>query len=151
MCGSCMKMKSISLGSVLLRRSSCDISDLFTFCCQKRRRLFPFCPFMGWGWVVRWQAVRSRGVVESLQSFGCPGGSMPLGVRFVSLLGDPWGRVEVCMAPLVTCVCAWLFSSCLHHSCLLGGLGGGRCIGLWGSVDSLLVSSSQVEGSSHSG
>ena len=133
-----MKMKSISLGSVLLRRSSCNISDLFTFCCQKQRGLFPLCPFMGrgWGWVVCQQVVQSRGVVESLRSFGCPGRSIPLGVGFVSLLGDPWGRVEVCVAPLVTCVCAWLFPSCLHRSCPLGGLGGGRRVGLWGSVDS---------------
>ena len=82
------------------------------------------------------QVVRSGGVVESLRSFGCPGRSIPLGVRFVSLLGDPWGRVEVCMAPLVTCICTWLFPTCLHRSCPLGGLGGGRHIGLWGSVDS---------------
>ena len=124
-CGSCRNMKSKSLGSVLLRRSSCESSDLLTFCCQKRRGFSrPLCSFMMGGGVCQRIGWGEHGV-ESLGLAGCLGGSMHLGVGFVSHLGDPWGKVMVCMVPLAAFVCAQLSPISLLHSLPVDSLVGG--------------------------
>ena len=47
---------------------------------------------------------------------------MHLGVGFVSHLGDPWGKVVVCVVPLAAFICARLSPISLPHSRLVDSL-----------------------------
>ena len=138
MCSSCKNMKSKSLGSVLLRRSSCAIKDLLMFFCQKWRGLLSsLCPFMRkWEWVVcRWGGQGAH-EVRGLGLSGCLGRSMFLGSGFASYLGDPWGKVAVCEGLLAGFICGWFFPIFLQCGRSGGHLGGRSRVDLWGAIGS---------------